>query len=499
MRWPIRNQILVPFGAIVLLAVVAMTVVAANLAARQRDAQTLAQLQNIVATLAHTNVPYTSVILEKMRGLSGAHFVACDSRGKVVASTLPHETSLDDAIDTSQNGRKLESLSNQPRLTVAGTRYFLARMEPRSDATVRALFVLYPEDNWNRDRWNAALPPLTVGGVAVLLTLAVSVWLAQRMGRRIRLLQGQVASIAAGNFSEIALNSRQDEIQDLVTSVNSMSSQLRQMQRTILQSERTRLLAQLAGGLAHQLRNAVTGARMALQLHQRRCTSGPDDKSLSVALRQLSLTETQVRGLLSLSRGEQGRPVTCDVNQLADEVALLLEPTCVHAGVTLDARLAAETCLVEADLESLRAAVLNLVTNAIEAAGPGGAVTIKTVRSVETVIIEVGDSGSGPSATIADSLFEPFATTKPEGVGLGLALARQVALDHNGTLAWKREAERTIFRMTLPAAPPNTISNDPEPAFKSEIPNPKSEIALVSPEVPSSAIDALVTCNPPAG
>ncbi|HEY2252737.1 MAG TPA: HAMP domain-containing protein, partial [Planctomycetaceae bacterium] len=297
MRWPIRNQILVPFGAIVLLAVVAMTIVAANLAARQRDAQTLAQLQNIVATLAHTNVPYTSAILEKMRGLSGAHFVACDARGNVLASTLPPETTLSEAINSSGRGQKLESLANQPTLAVDGTRYFLARMEPRGDATVRALFVLYPEENWSRARWNAALPPLAVGGVAVLLTLGISVWLAQRIGRRIRLLQEQVASIAAGNFSEIAADARQDEIQDLVTSVNSMSSQLRQMQRTIRQSERTRLLTQLAGGLAHQLRNAVTGARMALQLHQRRCTSGPEDKSLSVALRQLSLTETQVRGL----------------------------------------------------------------------------------------------------------------------------------------------------------------------------------------------------------
>src|SRR5579863_805748 len=350
-RWPIRNQILVPFGTIVLLAVIAMTVVAANLAARQRDAQTLGQLQNIVATLAHTNVPYTSGILQKMRGLSGAHFVACDARGRVLASTLPAETALAEAHDTSPGDQQLESLANQPTLVIDGTRYFLARMEPRSDATVRALLVLYPEENWNRARWNAALPPLAVGGVAVLLTLAVSVWLAQRMGRRIRLLQEQVASIAAGNFSEIACSARQDEIQDLVTSVNSMSSQLRQMQRTIRQSERTRLLSQLAGGLAHQLRNAVTGARMALQLHQRRCTSGPGDKSISVALRQLSLTETQVRGLLSLSRGEQGRPAPCDVNQLADEVASLLEPTCVHAGVTLDVALACEACLVEADLE----------------------------------------------------------------------------------------------------------------------------------------------------
>jgi signal transduction histidine kinase len=450
-RWSIRNQILVPFVVVVLLAVMAMTAVAAILAARQRDAQTLAQLQNIAATLAHTSVPYTSPILEKMRGLSGAHFIAFDAKQHVIATTLPAGTMLPDDIDASVHGQRLESLADHPTLVLNDTRFFLARMEPRSDASVRALLVLYPEESWSRDRWNAALPPLTVGGSAVLLTAAVSGWLAQRFSQRIRMLQEQVAAIAAGDFSEISPGGRQDEIQELVTSVNSMSSQLREMQHKIRTSERTRLLTQLAGGLAHQLRNAVTGARMALQLHQRRCTSAPNDKSLSVALRQLALTETQVRGLLSLSRGEQGRPAACDVNQLVDEIASLLQPTCEHAHVTLNLVPDAVACSVRADLESLRAAVLNLVTNAIEAAGVGGLVTVTTVRSSGTICIEVADDGHGPQGPVVDSLFEPFVTTKAEGVGLGLALARQVALDHGGNLSWKREAECTIFRLTLPA------------------------------------------------
>src|SRR5262249_26786374 len=75
LRWPIRNQIFVPFVAVVLLAVVAMTAVAAVHAARQRETQTLAQLQNVVETLAHTSVPYTASVLQKMSGLSGAQFV----------------------------------------------------------------------------------------------------------------------------------------------------------------------------------------------------------------------------------------------------------------------------------------------------------------------------------------------------------------------------------------------------------------------------------------
>jgi signal transduction histidine kinase len=367
LRWSIRNQILIPFLAVVLLAVVTMTGVAAVLAARQRDSQTLAQLQNVVETLAHTNVPYTASVLEKMRGLSGAHFVACDERGAVLASTLRPEIKLPERFELARGTGELQSLANQPTLNLDDTRYFLARMEPRGDSTVRALFVLYPEESWSRDRWNAALPPLVVGGCAVLLAAVVSGWLAQRFGRRIRLLQEQVAAIAAGQFSEISPGRRHDEIYDLVASVNSMSAQLRKMQQTIRQTERTRLLAQVAGGLAHQLRNAVTGARMALQLHQRRCASAPDDKSLAVALRQLALTETQVRGVLALGRGEAPQSAVCEVSQLVEDVAALVGPACEHALVQLDVAGSAADLSVRADVESLRAAILNLVTNAIEA------------------------------------------------------------------------------------------------------------------------------------
>ncbi len=479
MRWPIRNQILVPFLAVVLLAVLAMTVVAAMLAARQREEQTLAQLRNVAETLAHASVPYTETVMQQMRGLSGAHFVACDARGEVVASTLPSGIALPAGFADVSDGRDLESLATHPTVTLDDTRYFLARMEPRRDAQVRALVVLYPEERWSQARWDAAFPPLAVGAGAVLLGSVVSGWLAQRFSRRIRLLQRQVAAIAAGDFTEIAVSPRDDEIQELTTSVNSMSAQLRQMQSTIRQSERTRLLAQLAGGLAHQLRNAVTGARMALQLHQRRCETLPEDKSLSVALRQLALTESQVRGLLSLGRGEGSRPVLCDVGRLVEEVAQLLQPACEHAQVSLALDIAASTGFVRADLESLRAAIVNLGTNAIEAAGPGGEVMLRVSAVVENVDIEVIDSGKGPPPQVAETLFEPFVSTKPEGVGLGLALVRQVALDHGGTLSWKRESGRTIFGLTFPAAQDEPSPTGPAAQLDrstSEIRDPKSEI-----------------------
>ena len=128
------------------------------------------------------------------------------------------------------------------------------------------------------------------------------------MSRRIRRVERHVAGIAAGEFRELEPGGRRDEVGDLVVSINQMCSQLEGMRQTIQQSERSRLMAQLAAGLAHQLRNSLTGARMSIQLHSKRQPAAAGDETLAVALRQLTITEEQVKGLLSAGRLERSSP-----------------------------------------------------------------------------------------------------------------------------------------------------------------------------------------------
>lgn len=475
MRWPIHRQILWPFAGVVALSVALLTGVAATRAARRSEDETRSRLQNTVETLARLEVPYTTAVLSNMRGFSGAHFVACDDAGNVLATTLPTEEPFSPELAREGTEGELSTLGARPTLRVGKDRFYGATIQPRMAGPVRTLYVLFSADDWARSRRDAALPSLWAGGLALVLTFAVSIWLAERFGRRLRQLQERVAGIAAGDFREIPPGSRDDEIQDLVTSVNRMAGQLQRMQETIRQSERTRLLAQLAGGLAHQLRNAATGARMALQLHTRRC---PDktEQSLDVALRQLSLMETQIKGLLSLGRSEHRPRVPCDLAELLPEIELLLAPQCQHAGVRLELALEAGRAPgVVVEVEALRAAVLNLVLNAMEAAGRGGRVVLSARHERSQAIVEIADTGEGPADDVAANLFEPFNTSKAEGVGLGLALARQVATDHGGTLTWCREHELTVFRLALPLADGDEAGMR---RVQSEIHNPKSAIPV---------------------
>ncbi len=448
----IRNQILVPLLAIQGLAVATVAITAASMAARRSERQIIARLNGVTETLGHANFPYTAGVLSKMRGLSGAHFAVFTSDGRVTDSTLPALSRVPPEVQSLQTGDGLDALGQSTTLLLDGTRYFAVPLLTEGAVRDRSLLVLYPETSWRQARWEAATPPLAVGLGTLGLMAAVTSVIAHRISGRIRNVQQQVAKIAAGDFEGFDPGPRGDEVQDLASSINLMSNRLKQMQHTIRQSERTRLLAQLAAGLAHQLRNSLTGARMSIQLHVKRFPPQGGDETLNVALRQLAMTEEHVKGLLSLGRVERQGHVLCELGRLLSDVTLLVNPLSDHAKVQLTHSREAESIHVMADEAGLRAAVLNLTMNAVEAAGAGGEVELKTAAQNGEVTIEVSDTGPGPAPEVAETLLEPFVTGKPEGVGLGLALCERVAAEHGGRLSWKRHAMRTRFCLTLPRA-----------------------------------------------
>ncbi|MDA0285556.1 MAG: HAMP domain-containing sensor histidine kinase [Planctomycetota bacterium] len=491
MRRPIRIQILVPFSATIIAAVAIIAMTSAWLAVRQAEEQTLLRIQNVVDTLSDSRLTYTDAILSKMSGLSGADFLALDRDDEPVAATVPNPRLIANAAKAAPMITSESSITQLPRVSTASGPCFAARVAADGGGEVATLVVLYPEASWEAARWTATWPPIVIGAGTVVVMAGISFWLAERISRRINDVRALLGEIALGRFPETpnSLNSheRGDEIDDLVKSAGSLSIQLRELQYTIQQTERVRLLAQLAGGLAHQLRNAVTGARMAVQLHQTRCPlnssvvgdldNADSDDTLNVALRQLSLTEEQIRGLLSLSRQEVEPVHAASVAELIREIERLIVVQCDHFHVRLLVDLPADQDSRIADAEGFRTAVLNLSLNAIEAAGHGGRIEIVVLRPEndtalgvadcgERVVIEVRDSGVGPPADISDSLFEPFVTSKPEGVGLGLALASRAAEAANGTLFWERCDGMTVFRFDIPVE--SAVAADDERSLSPE-------------------------------
>jgi signal transduction histidine kinase len=452
MRWPLRYQILVPFASVMLAVVLGDSLLDAYLAAQRTQSQLERQLDGMAQTLVSTNFPLTDSVLRQARGLSGAEFVLADAKGRPRATSFVKVP----APALAGNGVAGKRLRLGDTTIVAGQEYFHAALAVRprgASEQGQVLHILYPRRDLQEARWQAAYPSLVVGGMLLGVVSVLATVIAGRLSRPILQLRQQLTRLVQGQFRPVPLPARNDELRDLVGSVNLLGDQLEESRRAIERAERLTLLGQLSGGLAHQLRNSVTGARLAVQLHQRHCRHD-DRESLAVALRQLKITEAHLQQFLSVGQPNPPRRARCDLRRLVAEVSTLLAPACDHHRVTIACDTpSSASCELWADGEQLRQLLVNLTQNAIEAAGTGGWVRITLADSAEATTLQVVDSGPGPSPAVIDHLFEPFATGKPEGVGLGLTVARRIAEAHGGTVRHV-EGRPTQFEVILPKIAP---------------------------------------------
>ena len=311
-------------------------------------------------------------------------------------------------------------------------------------------------------RSQALLLPLITGLATALCLGAIAAWLTERIVRRLQAMQRKVQRIAAGDYTPIELVGQHDELHELSSNVNRMAEELQLMETRIHSAERERLVHALAAGLSHDLRNTLTGARLAIQLHGTVCHQ--DAESIEVAMRQLRLAEDQLMRWLRLGGegaiGADKSPFS--LNEILDNVTELVRPMAEHLGSQLHAARTPELeSITIRQSELLTSAVLNLLLNAIQAAGQDGLIGLRTARCTPGWLsIEISDNGPGPTPEVQARMFEPLVTTKREGVGLGLALVAKAAKELNGEIAWRRESGETVFCLRLPIASPQIQSTE---------------------------------------
>jgi signal transduction histidine kinase len=447
-RWRIRHQLLLPL-LLLLLGLCGLCAWMALAAAARARGQVEARVRDVAVNLGAATFPLTRGVLEQVKSLSGADYVLAGPDGKRVA-TFDGAPPLPPGVPLAEGGAFLRL---GPAVVVGGRSYLCAGVrlwhEPNAGSS---LYILYPESLSQDAVRQAVWPFLVLGGSVGLASVVLALGLGRDLSARVGDLERRTRVIAGGDFSPMPLPGRDDEIRDLTRSINDMAGRLAQLQEAVRRAERLRLLGQVSGGLAHQLRNGLAGARLAVQVFLRESDGGTDSAALDVALRQLTLLETRLKRFLDLGRQEGLRRDRCSLKALAGEAVELLRPQCRHAGTALRWQAPADDPEVTGDPGQLGQLLLNVLTNAAEAAGPGGWVEVTLKRDGPAAVLEVVDSGPGPPPELAGRLFEPFVTGKPEGVGLGLAVARQAAEAHGGSLDWHRGGGRTVFRITLPAS-----------------------------------------------
>jgi signal transduction histidine kinase len=226
---------------------------------------------------------------------------------------------------------------------------------------------------------------------------------------------------------------------------------MREAEEAVRRSDRLAALGQLSAGLAHELRNPL-GTIKASSDMLTRTVSSENEVAREVAgfiNSEVDRANSLITRFLQFARPLQPRLEAADLGQTLDRVVAMVAREA--PGIAVYKNYAPEVPPFPFDAELMERVFYNLVLNAAQATAPGGAVTVKTRAAGDTAEIAVIDRGVGIDPKQMQSIFNPFFTTKPEGVGLGLAIVSKIVDEHGGKITVESEPGKgSVFRVFLP-------------------------------------------------
>ena len=310
----LRRRLLGPIIACALIAAILVAVGSYWWGAHWARDELQTRFQSVRDTLADSEFPMNQVVLQSVAQLTQTELVAFGESGNVLHRTIETPPGTLDAqqIVVSKQGTEQRYVA---------FRFATVRGPARSDGVCDVL-VLFDEKSLTEKRNRAALLPLVTGGSTILALSSITLLLTSKLIRRIAGLQQRVESVAAGDFQTVPQDAVSDEVGQLSGAVDNMAGQLDQLWNEVNRQQSEKLLHQIAGGMAHQLRNSLTGARMAVELHQQECRT--DDHGLNIAIDQIELSEDYVRRLLLAASGRQDADHPMGARQCCEKRAFQL-------------------------------------------------------------------------------------------------------------------------------------------------------------------------------
>lgn len=243
--------------------------------------------------------------------------------------------------------------------------------------------------------------------------------------------------------------------EELELRVEERTAELIETHKRLVHQERIAALGRAAAQVAHEVKNPMAGLLLySLHLKSKADKFGESEAALvDKIVDTINHLNRRVEQILNFARPVSLTLRPGDLNQIINHVLELLHPqlTANKVEVRFSPNQHSATAMI--DESSLRGALMNLVLNAIEAMPQGGTLSIAIDQTGETLRLEITDTGPGISEEEAKNIFEPFYTTKAQGLGLGMPYAGKIIEQHGGTISLKsRVGEGTTICISLPPA-----------------------------------------------
>jgi two-component system, NtrC family, sensor kinase len=307
-------------------------------------------------------------------------------------------------------------------------------------------------------------------GAVVLLLIVTGMVLAHQVARPLQAMEARMEAVARGQLARLALDSSEREFVSLAGAFNHVLDELERRQHTLVRSEKLASLGTLLSGVAHELNNPLSNISSCAQILKEEPDTDAGFRSQLIADIDTETLRARriVRTLLDYAGDREFKPAPVHLADLVEETLRFVKSR-RPPGVALHLDIPA-SLTVKADRPRLQQALLNLVSNAFDAMGDHGELTLSArlrsadraddppVHGGQVVDLFVRDTGPGIPPEQLPRIFDPFFTTKPvgQGSGLGLFITYEILEEHDGCISVANRPEGgTEFHIRLPSASPD--------------------------------------------
>lgn len=280
--------------------------------------------------------------------------------------------------------------------------------------------------------------------------IGIAIFLSVRYTEPIHSVVDAAKKVAAGDFNQNLSADRKDEIGELTASFNHMVRKLREnklLEERLREAEHLSAIGQLSSTIAHEIRNPLNFISLSIDhIREKYRPEKAEDQENFVAL--VSSIKQEIHRLNRLVNDflDYGKPLKLNLKRvsidrvLGDVVEIIrAKADSEKVEITSDYAFSPE---VRIDPELMKTCILNVVTNAFQAMPDGGTLTIRTENNDGRFVLTVSDTGTGVAKENLSKVFEPFFSTKSNGLGLGLATTKRIVEEHGGKIDfYSREGE----------------------------------------------------------
>jgi two-component system NtrC family sensor kinase len=242
----------------------------------------------------------------------------------------------------------------------------------------------------------------------------------------------------------------------LETEIEEATREIKEKHKALIKTEKLATIGELATGVAHEVRNPLSGIAIALELMQAETENEEHKQTISEILNEIVRLERIVKGLFQLGHPKSLQLIECEPNDIVERALSLVNMRAKSKGVTIEKQLGCGNQF-NVDHEQIEQVILNLLINGIDATGSFGTVKVETKNCNGTVEIAVSDTGCGFSENDVDKILQPFYSTKERGTGLGLAISNRIVEAHGGKMnisSKKGSGSRFVVEI------PNNLNDD---------------------------------------